>query len=77
MDFIYSLFSGGNLNSVVLFLKPHILNHTLCCLCMCGLLRQISIGSLEGLHLPSQILATKFLMLILAPFIYWGFFFLA
>lgn len=72
MNCIYSLFS--RVNYVVLFFK---LSHPQSYLALFMYLWFAETdqyqGSLEGLHLPSQILSTKFLMLILAPFIYWVF----
>lgn len=63
MNFIYSLFSKVNLNYVVLFLRISHSQSYFALFMYCSLLRQIIIrGAPEDL--PSQILSTKFLMLI-------------
>lgn len=68
MDFIYSLFSEEvNLNYVVLLLKiPHSQSYFVLFMYLWFAETDRYQGSREGLHSPSQILSTKFLMLILA-----------
>ena len=77
MNFIYSVFRDVNLNYVALFIKKISRSQSYFVVFMNLWFAETDQyqGSLEGLHLPSQILSTKFLMLILAPFIYWGFFY--
>lgn len=71
MNFIYSLLSKVNLSYVVLFLKiSHSQSYFALFLYLWFAETDQYQGSLEGLHSPSQILSTKFLVLILAPFIY-------
>lgn len=76
MDFTDSLFSEEvNLNYVVLLLKtPHSQSYFVLFMYLWFAETDQYQGSREGLHSPSQILSTKFLMLILAPFIYCFFF---
>lgn len=70
MNFIYSLLSKVNLSYVVLFLKISHSQSYFAFLYLWFAETDQYQGSLEGLHSPSQILSTKFLVLILAPFIY-------
>lgn len=75
MDFIHSLFSEVNLNYVVLLLKiPRSQSYFVLFMYLWFAETDQCQGSSEGLHSPSQISSPKFLMLILAPFIYWFFF---
>lgn len=71
MDFIYSLFSAVNLNYVVLFFKispPQ--SYFVPFMCVCGLLRQISIRGAFP-HLTNQILNAYFSTLYLLFFPSW------